>query len=91
MNAAIAYDLPQQQPPTGPSLAIPGELRMLFEESPKMKASFCRLTDRDRRGFVRYIEETRSVMTRERRAAIVAMSLIGLARDMNDDGSPVDS
>jgi hypothetical protein len=56
-----------------------------------MKASFWRLTDRDRRGFVRYIEEPRSVMTRERRAALVAMSLIGLARDLRDDGSLIDA
>ena len=55
-----------------------------------MKASFWRLNDRDRRGFVRYIDEPKSVMSRERRAAIVAMSLMGLARDLRDDASHLD-
>jgi hypothetical protein len=90
MNAAPAYEIisqPYHVAAALPALAVPVELGMLFEESAKMKASFWRLSDRDRRGFVRYIEETRSVMTRERRAAMVAMSLMGLARDMRDDGS----
>ncbi len=69
-------------------LVVPVELRTLFDESPKMKASFYRLSDRDRRGFLRYIEEPKSVLTRERRAAMVALSLMGLARDLRDDGSP---
>jgi len=54
-----------------------------------MNASFWRLSDRDRRGFLRYIDEPKSVLTRERRAAIVAMSLMGLARDLHDDGSRI--
>lgn len=91
MDAALAFDgLPHQAPVAVPAAAlVPVELRALFEESPKMRASFARLSDRDRRGFVRYIDEPRSVMSRERRAAIVAMSLMGLARDMRDDGSLV--
>ena len=72
-----------------PPVVIPAELSALLEESPKMNASFARLTDRDRVGFLRYIEEPKSVLTRERRAAIVAMSLIGLARDLRDDGSRI--
>ena len=92
MNAArsIAID---SSPNPGPSLSavptpalhVPLELGSLFEESAKVKASFGRLDDRDRQGFVRYIEEARTPATRERRAAIVAMSLIGLARDLPDD------
>jgi uncharacterized protein YdeI (YjbR/CyaY-like superfamily) len=94
MNAAIAYQIPQtpEAPPAaGPTLVVPGELRALFEESAKMKASFGRLSERDRRGFVRYIDEPRSLITRERRAAIVAMSLMGLAHDLRDDGSLIDA
>lgn len=90
MNAARAYDLFDLSPdalPTPPALVVPSELRALFVESARMKASFYRLPERDRRGFVRYVEETRSVMTRERRAAVVAMSLMGLARDLRDDGT----
>ena len=90
MNA-LAYDVSPYASLASPVLVVPVELRNLFEESAKMKASFWRLTDRDRRGFLRYIEETKSVTTRERRAAIVAMSLMGLARDMRDDGSLIDA
>jgi len=86
MNAAIALrvDAPLDAPRTQ-ALSIPVELMSLFEESAKVKASFWRLEDRDRRGFLRYIEEAKSPTTRERRAAIVAMSLIGLARDIRDE------
>ncbi len=91
MNAAIAFDPQYPSVSSVPTLVVPVELRALFEDSPKMKASFWRLTDRDRKGFVRYIDEPRSVMTRERRAAIVAMSLMGLARDLRDDGSLLDA
>jgi len=94
MNAAHAYDLfdlSQETVSTVPTLVLPAELRALFEESAKMKASFMRLPERDRSGFVRYIAEPRSVMTRERRAAVVAMSLMGLARDLRDDGTVNDA
>lgn len=69
------------------ALSVPVELMTLFEESAKVKASFWRLEDRDRRGFLRYIEEATTPVTRERRAAIVAMSLIGLARDLRDENA----
>ena len=69
------------------ALAVPVELMSLFEESVKVKTSFWRLEDRDRRGFVRYIEDAKTPTTRERRAAIVAMSLIGLARDLPDENA----
>jgi uncharacterized protein YdeI (YjbR/CyaY-like superfamily) len=93
MNAAFARDLDSdvqhtpyaQKPARAPVLAIPGELSSLFEESAKMKTSFWRLEDRERRGFLRYIEEAKTPHTRERRAAIIAMSLMGLARDIKDD------
>lgn len=85
MNAAVAFtvDVPRM-----PILAIPRELCALFEESAKVKASFWRLEDRDRRGFLRYIDEAKTPSTRERRSAIVAMSLIGLARDLRDEHAP---
>jgi uncharacterized protein YdeI (YjbR/CyaY-like superfamily) len=78
MSAAVTLDYV-------PSLSVPAELAALFEESAKMNASFARLVDRDRRGFVRFIEEAKTSVTRERRAAIVAMSLMGLAVDLPDD------
>ena len=90
MTAALAYrlfDVPADAPASVPTLIVPAELQALFAESPRMKLSFSRLTERDRRGFVSYIEETRSVMTRERRAAVVAMSLMGLARDLCEGAS----
>lgn len=89
MNAARAYHLLQDPsfpvPVVAPTPDVPPELSALFEESPHMRASFARLSERDRRGFVSYVEESRSIMTRERRAAIVAMSLMGLARDLTAD------
>jgi uncharacterized protein YdeI (YjbR/CyaY-like superfamily) len=95
MNAAFTLDLASDVQHTpysqklvrapAPAVSIPVELTALFEESAKMKASFWRLDDRERRGFVRYIEEATTPHTRERRAAIIAMSLMGLARDMKDE------
>ena len=66
-------------------MVVPVELAALFEESSKVRLSFWRLAERDRRGFVRYIEEATTSPARERRAAIVAMSLIGLAADLPHD------
>ncbi len=97
MNAALAFTLDLPRPKTAlavapssavaaPAPALPSELVALFDESAKVKASFWRLEDRDRRGFVRYIDEAGTPATRERRAAIVAMSLVGLARDLDDAG-----
>lgn len=87
MNAAVALN--DLETPRSPVLAIPRELCALFEESAKVKASFWRLAERDRRGFLRYIDEAKTSPTRERRAAIVGMSLIGLARDLRDEHAPV--
>lgn len=86
MNAAVSFENDLLRP-SSPQLAasLPAELLALFEESAKVKASFFRLAERDRRGFVRYIEEATSSQTRERRAAIIAMSLVGLARDLRDE------
>jgi uncharacterized protein YdeI (YjbR/CyaY-like superfamily) len=87
MNAAaVAFDVETSRTPV---LAIPRELCALFEESAKIKASFWRLEDRDRRGFLRYIDEATTPSTRDRRAAIVGMSLIGLARDIRDEHAQV--
>jgi uncharacterized protein YdeI (YjbR/CyaY-like superfamily) len=92
MNAAFAVPpelhsekLHAPQPARPPALAVPGELLALFEESAKMKTSFWRLEDQERRGFVRYIDEAKTPTIRERRAAIIAMSLMGLARDIKED------
>ena len=83
MTAALSFDHDFHRnplPPRALTLAIPAELEALFEESAKVKGSFDDLSDRDQRGFVRYILDAKTGVTRERRAAIVAMSLIGLAR-----------
>lgn len=90
MNAAVSFDHDHHRTSAPavssvPSEVLPSELLSLFAESAKVKASFFRLPERDRRGFVSYIEEATSPSTRERRAAIIAMSLIGLARDIHDE------
>jgi uncharacterized protein YdeI (YjbR/CyaY-like superfamily) len=86
MTAALSYGYDhgtslEQTRPT-PTLVIPVELAGLFEESTKAKSTYFRLDERDRRGFVKYIELATTRIARERRAAIVATSLIGLAASM---------
>jgi uncharacterized protein YdeI (YjbR/CyaY-like superfamily) len=66
-------------------LTIPVELAALFGESNKAKSTYGRLEERDRRGFVTYIELATTAVARERRAAIVATSLIGLAASFAKD------
>lgn len=68
--------------PTLPALAVPAELARLFEASTTVQATYARLEERDRRGFIHYIELGSSPSARERRAAIVATSLVGLASVM---------
>lgn len=74
MNATPPRDVT-----TASSLEIPLELARLFEASATAQATYSRMEERDRRGFVRYIELGTTDSARERRAAIVATSLIGLA------------
>jgi hypothetical protein len=62
-------------------VAVPAELEALFAQSMKARASFHALVEHERREFVRYIDEAKMPEVRERRAAIIAMSLIGLASD----------
>jgi uncharacterized protein YdeI (YjbR/CyaY-like superfamily) len=91
MSAAVSYihdsssstDLARPAP--APAVVIPVELATLFEESNKAKSTYYRLDERDRRGFVKYIELATSTPARERRAAIVATSLIGLAASFAND------
>lgn len=89
MSAAVSYTHD-----SGPSadlarptqgVVVPLELATLFEESDKAKSTYDRLDERDRRGFVRYIELATTALARERRAAIVATSLIGLAASYASD------
>ena len=61
------------------AVLIPVELARLFEASAMAHATYARMDERDRRGFVTYIELGASPSARERRAAIVATSLVGLA------------
>jgi uncharacterized protein YdeI (YjbR/CyaY-like superfamily) len=89
MSAAVSYtrdpssftDLARP----APAVVIPAELATLFEESNKAKSTYYRLDERDRRGFVKYIELATTNPARERRAAIVATSLIGLAASFAND------
>ena len=76
MNAA--------SPVADPSLvtAVPVELARLFEASATVQATYARMEERDRRGFNNYIELGITSTARERRAAIVATSLVGLASIM---------
>ena len=86
MTAALSYghdrgaSLEQARPT--PTLMVPAELAALFEESIKAKSTYYRLDERDRCGFVKYIELATTAVARERRAAIVATSLVGLAASM---------
>lgn len=68
--------------PTSSALAVPTELARLFETSTTVKATYARMEERDRRGFIHYIELGPTPSARERRAAIVATSLVGLASVM---------
>ena len=86
MSAAPSYardhgSSPDLTRPT-PTVVVPEELAALFEESNKAKSTYYSLDERDRRGFVKYIELATTSIARERRAAIVATSLIGLAASM---------
>jgi len=76
MSAAVSYTHDSD---------MPVELATLFEESNKAKSTYYRLDERDRRGFVKYIELATTTIARERRAAIVATSLIGLAASFAND------
>ena len=62
-----------------PVTPIPIELARLFEASATAHATYARMEERDRRGFIHYIELGPTPSARERRAAIVATSLVGLA------------
>jgi uncharacterized protein YdeI (YjbR/CyaY-like superfamily) len=89
MSAAVSHihDPRSSTDPSRPAVAVvvPVELATLFEESEKAKATYDRLDDRDRRGFVKYIELATTTTARERRAAIVATSLLGLAVSFGND------
>lgn len=63
--------------------AVPVELARLFEASATVQATYARMEERERRGFIRYIELGTTPNARERRAAIVATSLVGLASIMH--------
>ena len=74
MNAATSLDRSAPQ-----VAAIPLELARLFETSETAQATYGRMRERDRRGFITYIELGTTPSARERRAAIVATSLVGLS------------
>ncbi|MDB4933728.1 MAG: hypothetical protein JWP87_700 [Labilithrix sp.] len=90
MSAALSYGYEIEALRGVPTaLAIPAELAALFEESTKAKSTYDRLEERDRRGFIRYIELATTPIARERRAAIVATSLLGLAACFVDGAGAV--
>jgi len=73
MNAATL----DRTPPS--VLAIPVELARMFDASATAHATYPRMEERDRRGFITYIELGATPSAREHRATIVATSLVGLA------------
>ncbi len=82
MSAALSYPRVLVSSPVAvptPAAIIPPELAVLFEESSKARSTFYLLKEQDRVGFVKFIDLATTTVARERRAAIVATSLIGLA------------
>lgn len=77
MNAVSAYLLPES--------LLPRELVALLEQSPRAHQSFGRLSERDRAGMIAYVDEAKQASVRQHRAAVVAMSLYGLATDLPED------
>lgn len=61
---------------------VPQELAELLATSERAKTVFDTLPTRDRNGFVDYVQLARTPSARKHRAAVVAMSLYGLARDL---------
>lgn len=51
----------------------------MFATNQTVAATYARMQERDRRGFLSYIELGTTPSARERRAAIVATSLLGLS------------
>jgi len=93
MSAALSYprvavsslsaESARHAPPTALApVALPAELAVLFEESAKAESTYYLLDEHDRVGFVKFIELATTAVARERRAAIVATSLIGLAASL---------
>ncbi len=76
MNAASSFGQPSAV------ATVPVELARLFEASATVQATYARMEERERRGFIHYIELGPTPSARERRAAIVATSLVGLASVM---------
>ncbi len=64
---------------------VPTELEAIFEQSAKVRASFLRLPEPDRQGFVRFIEDGPKGLSRAHRARIIGKSLFGLAADIHED------
>ena len=85
LSSSSASDLGRATATPTSAIVIPNELAALFEDSTKAKSTYYRLDERDRRGFVKYIELATTPIARERRAAIVATSLIGLAASFAND------
>ena len=69
---------------------MPQELAELLATSERAKTMFDRLPPRDRIGFVDYVQLARTPSARRHRAAVVAMSLYGLAGDLarESDATP---
>lgn len=74
-----APSLPRFEPSHAAPLMLPRELVDLLGESPRSLAVFQRLDDTQRRSYCAYVAEATLPATRERRAALVAMSLAGQA------------
>ena len=78
MSAAASLSLVRPRLATA---LVPRELEEVLSESRRAQFAFNLLSDRDRGGFVRYVDEATIPAIRERRAAFVAMSLVTLSTE----------
>ena len=77
MTAALSL-LEFVDAPAAPApLMLPRELAEMLDESPRSLAVFQRLDEKSRHEYCAYVAEATLPATRERRAALVAMSLAG--------------
>ncbi len=76
----LAFESTRQAPQV-----LPRELAELFLEDLTARACFARLSQRDRDAYVTYVLDARLPAIRERRAALVTMSLVALASKQRED------
>jgi uncharacterized protein YdeI (YjbR/CyaY-like superfamily) len=78
MTAALSLLHIMDAAPAKAPLILPRELAEVLSDSPRSLAVFERLDGEQRMTYCAYVAEAALPATRERRAALVAMSLAGL-------------